>query len=52
MEKTTAYLRVSTADQNKGKFKADILSYVNDKDFGKVHFAEEKVRGRKFWKDR
>jgi DNA invertase Pin-like site-specific DNA recombinase len=50
--KTIAYLRVSTADQDLEKNKSDILNLANDKDFGKVHFVEEKVSGLKSWKKR
>ena len=49
---TYAYLRVSTIDQDTEKNKADILKFANDKDFGKVHFVEEKVSGIKSWKER
>ncbi len=50
--KTVAYLRVSTADQDTEKNKGDILRMANEKDFGKVHFVEEKVSGNKSWKER
>ena len=51
--KTIGYLRVSTTDQDLEKFKADILKFANDKDFGKVNFVQEKVSGfRTHWKDR
>ena len=50
--KTIAYLRVSTIDQDTDKNKAEILKFANDKDFGKVIFVEEKVSGKKSWKDR
>ena len=50
--KTFAYLRVSTVEQDTEKNKADILAFANDKDFGKVHFEEEKVSGAKSWKER
>lgn len=50
--KTVAYLRVSTIEQDIEKNKADILTFANDKDFGKVEFIEEKVSGTKSWKDR
>jgi len=50
--KTFAYLRVSTIEQDTEKNKADILKFANDKDFGKVHFVEEKVSGAKSWKER
>jgi DNA invertase Pin-like site-specific DNA recombinase len=46
------YLRVSTIDQSLEKFKANILSFANTKDFGKVTFVQEKVSGSKSWKKR
>lgn len=49
---TIGYLRVSTLDQDLEKNKADILSFANDRDFGKVVFVEEKVSGTKNWKER
>jgi len=52
MSKNVAYLRVSTVDQDLNKNKADILHFANNKDFGKVEFEEEKVSGRKSWKER
>jgi len=39
-QKTVAYLRVSTLDQDIEKNKADILHFANDHDLGKVHFVE------------
>jgi DNA invertase Pin-like site-specific DNA recombinase len=50
--KTVAYLRVSTIDQDTEKNKHEILKLANDKDFGKVEFIEEKVSGKKSWKER
>jgi DNA invertase Pin-like site-specific DNA recombinase len=50
--KTIAYLRVSTIDQDTEKNKHEILKLANDKDFGKVQFIEEKVSGKKSWKER
>ena len=50
--KTIAYLRVSTVEQDLEKNKADILSFANNRDFGKVKFVEEKVSGTKNWKAR
>ena len=50
--KTIAYLRVSTVEQDLEKNKADILTFANNKDFGKVRFVEEKVSGTKNWKHR
>jgi DNA invertase Pin-like site-specific DNA recombinase len=52
MGKTISYLRVSTDDQDTEKNKADVLKFANDRDFGKVHFVEEKVSGTKSWKNR
>lgn len=50
--KTIAYLRVSTIDQDTEKNKHEILKLANDKDFGKVQFIEEKISGKKSWKER
>ena len=50
--KTIAYLRVSTVEQDLEKNKADILTFANNKDFGRVKFVEEKVSGTKNWKAR
>ena len=50
--RTIAYLRVSTIEQDTEKNKADILKFANDRDLGKVHFVEEKVSGIKSWKER
>jgi DNA invertase Pin-like site-specific DNA recombinase len=50
--KTIAYLRVSTVEQDLEKNKADILTFANNKDFGKVKFVKEKVSGIKNWKNR
>ena len=50
--RTVAYLRVSTAEQDTEKNKAEILLMANDKDFGKIEFIEEKVSGTKSWKER
>lgn len=49
---TTAYLRVSTLDQDLEKNKADILHFANQRDLGKVHFVEEVASGRKPWRQR
>lgn len=45
-----AYLRVSTAEQDTEKNKADILKFANERHFGHVEFVEEKVSGGKPWK--
>lgn len=51
--KIIGYLRVSTADQDVEKNRADILKFTNDKKFGShVEFVEEKVSGAKSWKKR
>ncbi|MDY6839244.1 MAG: recombinase family protein [Thermodesulfobacteriota bacterium] len=49
---TVAYLRVSTDDQDVEKFRADILKFAHAQHFGHVDFVEEKVSGRKSWKER
>src|SRR5713101_1414373 len=50
--KTTAYLRVSTIDQDLDKNKADILKLANMLQLGHVHFEEEKVSGKISWRKR
>ncbi len=50
--KTFAYLRVSTAEQDTEKNKFDILKFANDRGFGTIEFIEEKVSGTKSWKER
>ena len=51
-QKTMAYLRVSTLDQDIEKNKADILHFANHHDLGKVHFVEEVASGRTPWRAR
>lgn len=51
-QKTVAYLRVSTLDQDIEKNKADILHFANHHDLGKVHFVEEIASGRTPWRAR
>jgi signal transduction histidine kinase len=46
------YLRVSTADQDLEKNKADILHLANNHDLGRVHFVEEKISGKVSWRNR
>jgi len=46
------YLRVSTADQNLEKNKADILQLANHQDLGRVRFVEEKISGKVSWRER
>jgi DNA invertase Pin-like site-specific DNA recombinase len=46
------YLRVSTADQDLQKNKADILHLANEKNLGRVQWVEEKVSGKVSWKKR
>ena len=50
--KTTAYLRVSTIDQDLDKNKADILKLANQLELGHVYFEEEKVSGKVSWRKR
>ena len=52
MARTVGYLRVSTADQDLEKNKADILKLANEKKLGHVEWVEEKVSGTKDWKKR
>lgn len=52
MTKTTAYLRVSTLDQDVEKNKADILRLANDRKLGHVTFIEDKVSGKVRWRNR
>ena len=51
-QKIIGYLRVSTAQQDLEKNKADILTLANDKKLGNVVFVEETVSGRVSWKKR
>ena len=50
--KTIGYLRVSTADQDLKKNRADILQLANEKKLAQVEWVEEKVSGRVSWKKR
>lgn len=50
--RTVAYLRVSTADQDLEKNKADILHLANDKALGQVEWVEEHVSGGVSWRKR
>ncbi len=52
MPKTTAYLRVSTNDQDLEKNKFDILKLANEKNLGKVEWVEEHVSGKVSWRKR
>jgi DNA invertase Pin-like site-specific DNA recombinase len=52
MKKTVGYLRVSTVDQDLDKNKHDIYEFANNRDFGKIKWVEEKVSGKKPWKER
>ena len=49
---TFGYSRVSTLQQDLEHFHNNILKYSNDNDLGKVVFVEEKISGRKNWKER
>lgn len=50
--KTTAYLRVSTIDQDLQKNKFEILQLANAKGLGQVHWIEETISGRVNWRKR
>jgi len=50
--KTTAYLRVSTIDQDIEKNRADILKLAHEKQLGNVLFIEEQISGTISWKKR
>ena len=50
--KTTAYLRISTVDQDIEKNKSDILKLVNEKRLGYVEFIEEQISGKVSWRNR
>jgi DNA invertase Pin-like site-specific DNA recombinase len=50
--RTTAYLRVSTNDQDVETTKAAILMLANRQDLGHVHFVAETVSGRVPWRRR
>ena len=49
---TVGYIRVSTEEQSTEKNKADILMFAHKNGLGIVNFVEEKVSGKKSWKDR
>lgn len=49
---TIGYLRVSTAEQDLEKNKADILSFANSRDLGHVQFIEERASGKTPWRKR
>ena len=50
--RTIGYIRVSTADQDPEKHRADILLFANEKRFGNVEFVEATISGTKNWKER
>ena len=52
MNKTYAYIRVSTDKQELDNQKFEILNFVNDKKLGNVEFVEETISGKKSWKQR
>lgn len=52
MPHVTAYLRVSTVDQDLEKNKAEILRLANNLDLGHVRFVEEKISGKVAWRNR
>jgi DNA invertase Pin-like site-specific DNA recombinase len=51
-QRTIAYLRVSTTDQNLEKNKFEILQLANTKQLGQVEWIEETVSGRVSWRKR
>jgi DNA invertase Pin-like site-specific DNA recombinase len=50
--KTTAYLRVSTTDQDLQKNKFQILQLANEKHLGQVQWVEEYISSRVAWRRR
>jgi DNA invertase Pin-like site-specific DNA recombinase len=50
--KTVGYLRVSTGEQEREKYKADILQLANQEALGRVRFVKEKVSGKIAWRKR
>jgi len=50
--KIVGYLRVSTADQDVHKNRADVLEFANTRSWGPVRFVTETVSGAKTWRDR
>jgi DNA invertase Pin-like site-specific DNA recombinase len=50
--RTTAYLRVSTHDQDIANNRADILMLANHHNLGQVHFVEETISGQVAWRRR
>ena len=50
--KAIGYLRVSTADQDLDKNKAEILQLANERDLGKVRWVKETASGRAAWRKR
>ena len=50
--KTTAYLRISTVDQDIEKNKSDILKKTKKKRLGYVEFIEEQISGKVSWRNR
>lgn len=52
MARVIGYLRVSTAEQDLEKNKADIALLANEKNLGRVEWIEEKISGVKDWKKR
>ena len=50
--KSIGYLRVSTAEQDLEKNKADILLLAHERQLGQVRFVEEKASGKAPWRKR
>jgi len=52
INRTYAYLRVSTLEQNTEKNKIDVLRFANEKRLGNVEFIEEQISGKTNFKNR
>lgn len=53
MEKRAiSYIRLSRADQDKARIKAEILSLADKKGLGKIHIIEEKSSEKTSWRNR
>ena len=50
--KNVSYLRVSTDAQDTEKNRLAVYAFANEKGFGQVDFIEEKVSGKKPWRER
>lgn len=50
--RTTAYLRVSTSQQDLSKNRSDVIDFARQRGFGAVEFIEETASSRESWKTR